>query len=354
MTKGTIIDGIATNIDTTKFDDLYDKVNKRRSKNSLSPSALNTGLQCRRKYSFQYIKGWKVKSKSLALALGTSLHAATEHLNRSKALDKECDLQDMFAEFDAWWEEETEDLEMGIDYRYPGEPDKNKKMGNLLIEKYWNSKRRKQMEPMLYTPPGADVYVPAVEMPIEVPFINVNTGKFIDEDWTIIGYIDVIKKVTKGTRTDGLKKGDVAVLDYKTTAREFSDFKLATLIQLLIYSYGMRYMLRNENMFDDIKKDQEDYVGIIELLKRATPDKAHARTKMIQVTDENIEFVQNLIKDFIEDIKSRRFLPNFGDHCMWCDFKQPCMMMNNGQDPDVWWNKNKKKIESKYKRRTVG
>jgi CRISPR/Cas system-associated exonuclease Cas4 (RecB family) len=334
-----------------EFDEIYDRLKGGKASRRLSPSALNTLLQCPRLYWFKYIMGWKISSSGVALALGSAVHGGFEKLNRNIALGKKVHLNDIFEEFDTFWEKESEGLVLGEHYKKEKELEDNYNMGLGITEKYWNSIRRKQMSPITYQPPGASVDIPAVEMRIEVPFIDLFTDKIIDDDWMIIGYIDVIKQVKRASK--GLKVGDLAVLDYKTTQREFDDFKLTTLVQLLIYAYAMRFMLRNYNMFPGMKKDREDFVGIIECLKRKTPKNIHAKTKLISVSDEQIEQLQLLIRDAIALIRNGIFLPYFGDHCGWCDFKEPCSGMTRGEDPREWWSNNGARLSKRSNRVTV-
>ena len=92
------------------YDELYDTINKRRNYKTWSPSSTKVFLSCRLKYFFQYVKGWRIRSKSPALSLGTSFHAAAEMLNRREALGKECTANDLFTEFDTVWEREIADM----------------------------------------------------------------------------------------------------------------------------------------------------------------------------------------------------------------------------------------------------
>jgi len=298
---------------------------------------MKTGLQCKRQYWFRYIKGWKIQGKNLALALGTAFHAGVEKMNTLDALDKKIEIDDIYEEFDTAFTNETQNYEEGVDFRNEYDINSAYQMGIELLEKYWNSSGRKLMKPILYRPEGSGELVPAVEMKINIPLLNLETGESINDDWILIGYIDVIKKVVKDSKRQKINKGNICILDYKTTSREYDEFKLHTLIQLLLYSYAIRYILNYDKNVLDISKDKEDYVGIIEILKRKKGENQSAKTRLISISDGQINELQKFIHDFILYISDGNWIPNFTDQCSYCDYKEPCFKMTMGIDPEEWW-----------------
>jgi hypothetical protein len=319
------------------YDELYDAIHKKRDYHTWSPSSTKEFLSCRLKYFFKYVKGWKIKEKSTNLALGTSFHAAVEMQNRRVALNKAVTKADSFEEYETQWNNEVLFLSEGEDYKDQKELDKARQIGLDLIEKHWNSHTRKAIEPAIYCPPYSSVFVPAVEMHLDVPIINMRTGKPHNTDHHITGFIDLVssaKRVTKLFHTN-----DLMVIDYKTAGREWDQFTVDTTLQLLIYAYGIRYVLRNENWFPHLKKDKEDLVGIICLVKR----KPKGATKFgllknyfIRIDDREIEYLERLLMKCIGELNdsgdnAENFLPNpTPDNCRFCRYKEPCLLMRRG------------------------
>jgi hypothetical protein len=177
----------------TYFDDLYDEVTARGNYRAWSPTSMNVFLSCRLRYFFQYVKRWRIKTRSLNLSLGNAFHAAAELANRKIALDREVSVEDLREENAKVWDKETSGMILGKDYKTQKEFDRTETISQHLIERFWNSHSRKAMEPMLYTPPYCSVtQMPAVELHVDVPFINVETGKAIRDDHHIAGYIDFV------------------------------------------------------------------------------------------------------------------------------------------------------------------
>jgi hypothetical protein len=286
--------------------------------------------------------------KAPPLALGSSFHAATEHLNRETSLGRSVSNDDMYDVFDVAWDEETK----GVEFKSPNDEMAQHDMGFKLLSKYMNSTRRKQFEPTTYQVLGSDAIVPAVEMEIDIPFINQSTGEVLKEDWYIRGFIDVVKEAKKDVSTVGIKKGDMFVADYKTSRSEYNDFAVEMNLQILMYAYGIRYYLRHHSeMFPQFKKDKEDWTGIICLVKRKEPVIKHL---MLKVTDQEIEYLETLLKDSLSRVEDGIFLPtglsNPMLNCGWCDFKEPCQMIRKefgSANIDEWWGKKRRAMKSK-------
>lgn len=348
---------------------LYNKISdllaaEEMNSKKLSPSALMCFLGCEMQYFFRYVKGWRIAVKSGPLALGSAFHAGAEEINRQEALYGKSNIEDAIRSYNETWEDDTD----GVEFKTEKEKEKAYQMGLSLLEKYLKSDHRKKTEVMTYRALRSDnTMIPAVEMELRVPVIDLATGEELAEGWEIHGYIDVIKRATGSISGTKVKKGELIVADYKTSRSEYTGFKVEMNLQLLMYAYAIRYLLRAyDNVFgDSFKKDREDWVGIICLTKKAAPDKSLGTIDPIyvKVTDEEIEYLQNLVVRAIERIEAGVFLPtgiaNHDSMCAWCEYKFPCKIkrQKGSLDADVefWWHSKKKTTQGKGKsnRRTI-
>jgi len=338
-------------IEEHDYDALYDIITAKQDYTTWSPSSLKVFLGCRFKYFLQYVKGWKITIRSPSLSLGTAFHAAAEKLNQQEALGKRTRKNELFSEFDLVWSEDTKDMVEGIHYKTANDLVKGRQIGLDLVEKHFNSRIRKSMSPTLYTPPYAQIQTPAVELQIDVPLVNMRTGKLYRDDHHITGFIDVVSIANK--TTSHFDENSLMVIDYKTAAREWNQFSVDTNLQLLMYAYAMRYILRNENLFSHLIKDQEDLVGIVCLVKQKENRKSEKygkiRNYMIRIADSEIDFLERTLLKCIEELEAsgdlaENYLPNpTPENCRYCEYQEPCLLARRGaRTPDIltWGEEN--------------
>jgi hypothetical protein len=198
-------------------------------------------------------------------------------------------------------------------------------------------------------------------MRVDVPFVNIKTGKAINLKHHITGYIDLMAKGKKDTKM--FCEDDLMVLDYKTASREWDQFTVDTNIQLLMYAYAIRYILRNENFFPETRKDREDRVGIISLhkknmtKKRGDPPKyGKINNYIIMISDGEIDFLQKLLLRCIDELEYsgenvHNYLPNPTPmNCKYCEYKEPCLMTRRGAgnlDINAWGEINNYRFDKK-------
>jgi hypothetical protein len=109
-----------------------------------------------------------------------------------------------------------------------------------------------------------------------------------------------------------------------------------------MYAYAIRYILRNENYFPKIRKTEEDFVGIVALVKtnqakRGQPPKyGKISNHLIRVTNAEISFFERLLARCISELENngeavKNYLPNPSKmNCNYCDYKEPCLMVRRG------------------------
>jgi hypothetical protein len=320
-----------------RYDQIYDQINRKTNATTWSPTSTKTFLGCRLRYFFQYVKNWRITVRSPAFSIGTSFHAAAEKLNVLEALDKDIDTADLFEEFDRVWLSEIKDMKEGVEYKDQSELDVSRQKGLDLLEKHVDSTIRKSYKPLLYTPPFSDVQTPAVEVRVDVPLVNLYTGTPYTDKHRVTGFVDAMAVAHRAT--SHFDPGDLMVLDYKTSSREWNQFTVDTNIQLLMYAYAIRFILRNENWFPGLNKTQEDLVGIVCLIKQkpsGTDKWGKIKNYIIRITDDEIQYLERMLLKCVADLEAsgtevEGFLPNpTPDNCRYCEYQEPCLLVRRG------------------------
>lgn len=337
-------------------DELYDYINNRKrieGYTTISPSSLKTFLTCRLQYYFSYIKDWKIEVYSPNLSVGTAFHAAAESHNIETAMGKKVTKNDLFAEFEAAWDVESKMLaEEGYSQ---GQLDTQKLIGLDLVERFFLSRTRKNLRSPLYLPPMAkDQYMPAVELHLDMPLMNVSKGEVIRDDYHVTGFIDNLAISQNANSTFNAQ--DLVVIDYKTASRVWEEFTVQTNLQILMYSYAIRHLLRNTNQLSHLGKDKEDYAGIICLVKGAVYKNGNMKPSkiknyFIKVDDEEISFLENMLTKVCDEIDRNEtdinnWIPSPSpDNCRHCPYQTPCLAFRKGHSEselDAWWKKVRK------------
>ena len=301
-----------------------------------SYSRLEQFLNCPMAYDFKYNKHMHTKDTSLALELGTLLHAVLEHKGKMlvetgtvnfKILDKL--KSDGIIETNEKTREEI-----------PGIVDLKKKYWEIWSvpdsESRTYDEKLKLFDQVLHTEMQDDNWEPfAFEMPFE----------FVWDDKVVLhGFIDRVDQ----------KDGRFRVVDYKTSKKPFPDNKLPTSLQFGIYALAC---LNNEQ----IKRIPDEYIYRFILLD----DEQQALTKGWEK-----RLVKKLTQTF-DAIEKRdeesRFEPKPSPLCFYCnyavtnpnahDFKDMCEYYslwtpeNKTFEKNKEWNalENKEPIETKRK-----
>lgn len=254
-----------------------------------SYSRIEQFLNCPMAYNFKYNQGMQTRDTSLALELGTLLHAVLE--NKGKMLV----------------ETGTANFEILDKLKSDGIIETNEKTREeipgiaVLKKKYWETwsvpdsegrtydEKLKLFDQVLYTEMEDDNWEPfAFEMPFE----------FVWDDKVILhGFIDRVDR----------NNGRFRVIDYKTSKKPFVDSKLPTSLQFGIYALAC---LINEQ----IKCLPDEYIYRFILLD----DKQWALTKGWEK-----RLVKKLTQIF-DAIEKRdeesKFEPKPSPLCRWCNY----------------------------------
>lgn len=254
-----------------------------------SYSKLDTFDQCKRKYKLKYIDKHRANESAMALEIGSIGHKGEEIKGRCLINGENPDYDYIENVVMNGIEEKTDKDNCFINginqikTKYFNEYfTKCNKTGMTYDEKlkiYFNNLRNKQMD--------KDWNVLAVEQHFE----------FIYNDRCIIhGFID---------RIDYNSKGELRVLDYKTSKQIYKDDKIKTPLQMVIYALACKNLYGKipiEFVYDFIFLGEEQYACSNGYLARG-------------------EKKLNKLLDSINDcVLTNEFSPNPTPLCYWCDY----------------------------------
>lgn len=266
---------------------------------NISTSQLTLYAECPLKYKFQYIDKLEKPAVSVHLAYGSAIHKALEYMNTQT----NAQILDIYQVFhDSYLNEMSK---MNLD------PFGYYNAGLYLtaiksLEKYFVDFYQ-TYEPTIYKDENGEK--PSLECKFTVPIYD-KDGSLI-EGYSYHGIIDVV----------GVRDKKIFVLDYKTAKEDYTPFKIKTSIQLTLYAYAIRHLLKNGN-FPNIKKKQEDFTLYHILIKSDSPEIIE---KKKIISERDINRLLYITKTFIKGVNNQIFIPNYQENCKWCQYKQNCL-----------------------------
>jgi hypothetical protein len=264
-----------------KNHDINKILNRLPIHNILSYSRIDT-LSCPLKYKIKYIDKNYPKGDSLALNLGSLCHKGLELKYQGENINtvwnkiingcedngvKLLGIKDLKTEYPFDFEEVNE--KSGLTYKDKLNTYKNK-LFNEELEEDWEV------------------------IGTEVEFLILFNNKAL-----IKGFIDRVDK--------NITTGEIRVIDYKTNNKEFEKAKLATPLQMYIYSlacYKMYGQYPSECIYDLIFLDKKQVGGTKGYLKRGFD-------KLNKLLDEII---------YYQEIGTEQMIPKPTPLCFWCDY----------------------------------
>lgn len=277
----------------------------------ISASSITTYTGCPHKWDLQYNLKKTFPSKSPSVYFGSCIHKALEAFHKSAFINL-LTLAELQGIFDTEFERETffnENIE------WASEKDKTKmiKQAHEILSDYFYI-HKKDPVPLEYIVPATGEKVSCIEMMFKVPITNRDGS--INPDIAYLGYID---KITRD------QEGKIVIVDYKTAARRYENWKVTTDLQLIIYAYAFRYFLQNR-IFPELDIEKESYVQYEVLLKNLSKKDQEEGELRIQpckkyVTDDDIKRLATQTDFCIKGIKAGAFCANYeGKWCDYCDF----------------------------------
>lgn len=294
-----------------------------RARDFFSVSELNTFMVCPLKHRIKYEYGIKLEDISKSLVFGDLVHKAIAQYYKLAWKNQSQNLNVLLASFEEELVKSSETLDKVT------ETDKEKqsfKLSGLSCLSEFHKRVRVdsiKSNPLTYQPKGLDKEIPAVELELKVPIVNLfSEEKEKITDLYMLSYIDLISE-SKGKH--------VTIWDHKTAQREWPTFKIETDIQLPAYAYAFRYELLNgrfakhSGQMDLERFYKEDKCGYHFIFKGKEPK---VKVTSSPIEDWRIQLFFEIIKRFIKAKEQDTCIPTFNyDYykgCGNCPFHIPC------------------------------
>ena len=150
-----------------------------------------------------------------------------------------------------------------------------------------------------------------IEREFSLPLIDLENGDTLPVP--LVGVIDLVDQ----------PNGVLRPLEIKTRARKADAWQVRMALELTCYAWWVRQRL----MESGAREPEEIPVGYVNIIKTKTPT-IQWQTDCRTITD--FIALYRTARAVYENIMERRFYPNAGTHCNWCDF--PCIC---GRDKDA-------------------
>jgi hypothetical protein len=277
---------------------------------------MSTYTLCTLKYYFQYILGISGTETNVAAFLGACVHDTIEkyYLSENKMSHKE--MVDSF----------TEEFESGFLFEdivtyFPLHKKYSYDMGIRAIDQFLQNKRISNAKPLIYLDEKKGE-IPAIELYFKIPLVDLKTGKPYIRGVNLTGLMDLGEN----------RKGKVIVTDHKTSSKEYTEFFIDNSLQLTMYAYATRYMIKNKK-FKDITTKKEHIVTYNMFLKPKKDSKLIIIER--KVSDSDILNMVRTVMAIDKAITAEAFYPANNDACEafgGCDFKEICGMYQKRKD----------------------
>jgi hypothetical protein len=270
----------------------------------ISASSLATFLACPLKYKFA--QEVEAAMDSPHLIYGTALHKAIEEMHKGifygELLTKRR-LQEIFYHN---WQLGIELNEIPVKWWKWSQEREMTDAGVRSVDNYYEVHKNDKPPPVYLD--FSNKEVPAIEIGFRVPLKPL----IPDTDYMLSGIIDRINH-----------QDELIVEDHKTGSSKYSEFQVATNLQLAIYSFAFRQLV-NQKKFPEYKKNtKEDWV-MFDIISKKRPEIFYHRRK---INDATYKHLGHIIKTMISQIERNEFLPNYGAECDsygGCGHRQRC------------------------------
>lgn len=271
---------------------------------SYSYSSISTYSTCSLKYYFQYILKINFTDVGVAPILGQCLHKAIEFYYRNLGTTK----IDFINHFKFLYEDAF--LTNNIIEYFPKHKETAYQMGLRAIEQFFENDEMTNAKPAKYLLDENEIE--AIELYFNLPLIDLKSGQNIGENLHISGLIDLVEQ----------KDGKLKVKDHKTSSKDYEKFFITTSLQLAIYSYAVRFLLK-EKKFKDVLVNKEESVGFNIFLKPKNKSELKIIEKKISTSD--LENLYLTVKNLDKAVKNEIFIPANNDSCFI--YNTPCQYM---------------------------
>jgi putative RecB family exonuclease len=252
----------------------------------ISPSRLNTWLACPLKFKLKYIDGIETPT-SPNLFLGKAVHRGLEDFYRHRQLGVTLAIGDLTQRLlDDWTEAVETD---NVLFASSAEERTYQDQALRLVDAYLRHVGTNEPRPL------------AVEVAAEAPLIDPANGE--DIGIPLVGVMDLILPDSDGA----------TIVDFKTTGRSSQPLAVMHEVQLGCYSYLFRY----------VSASQEGGLEIRNLVKSRLSSVQFHRYR--PRTDKHVGRLFAVIRAYLDDLDSGRFLFRPGLGCLACEFRKGCI-----------------------------
>ena len=244
----------------------------------LSASRLKCWQQCRRRFAFRYVHQIKTPV-SPALFLGRFLHRMVQLWNLHRWKDGKVSEDQLLKHFVVEWQS----MAFNDSPAWKEGQEKEERIKALALFECWV---QEAPIPVEERPQGVEV---RLEMESAVHPL-------------LIGFLDLVRE-------------DGTVTDFKTSARTTPPDQLARLHRTQMLCYGTLYRESTWQV--------EAGFEIIELVKTKVPK--IVVTRFPALTEHDLDELDEMIASFLQGVRNRDFVPSYGQHCSWCEFRTECL-----------------------------
>ena len=252
----------------------------------ISPSRLNLWLRCPLAYRLHYVEGIRTPTTP-ALFCGQRVHDSLEVHYRHRQLGIALDASGVVQRLVESWDDAVAAAD--LQFESADESQQLKQQAAGLVHAYLNHVGDQEPKPI------------AVETSLEAPLIDPATGE--DLGIPLTGIVDLILDDDHGPR----------ICDFKTAAKSAAPFEVTHEIQLSSYAY----------LYRQATGQKEGGLEIRSLIKTKTP-KVEFHQYAAR-TDVHFRRLFSVIRAYLDDLDSGRFVFRPGFACMFCDYRDgPC------------------------------
>jgi len=251
----------------------------------ISASRLNLWLRCPLAFKLRYIEGVSTPPTP-SLFLGKRVHAGLEHFYRHRQLGVDLPAEDVVGRMLSGWE--TAAADEGVRFADQAEEAESRDQAVRLVATYLQAVPSDEPRPL------------AVETALECPLVDPATGE--DFGLPLLGVVDLVL----GGETGPL------VVDFKTAAKADNPVEILHEVQLTTYSW----------LFRATAGRPESGLEIRSLIKTKTP-KLGTQWYSARTAAHYRRFFR-LVRAYLDNLDSGRFVYRPGFHCSLCEFRERC------------------------------
>ncbi len=252
----------------------------------ISPSRLGTWLACPLKFKRTYLEGIRTPTSPAAF-LGKVVHRGLEHYYRHRQLGITLAHEDVVSQLLEYWPEAAADDGMSF--------------VSVANEQALLTQAASLVKAYLLQVPTIEPRPLAVEVALEAPLVDPMNGE--DLGIPLVGILDLVLPTDDGP----------LIVDFKTTARSSDPLEIVHEIQLSCYAYLIRHNSAVHEAGLEIRSLVKTKAPKVEFHRYAARNEKHFRRLFA------------VVRAYIDDLDSGRFLFRPGLGCAMCEFRRTCV-----------------------------